>query len=208
MMRVGADICSVRRIAQLIHKFDGRFLQKAFHESEVLECASRYGEFRTSDGSTQETVARYFAARWAAKEALIKAIGNYRFLFPEVAVVSGVSSPVRRAAPPQRRTHVEGGSGVELAQAARAGALDMQIQLDSSYGGLATAAERRPRFVFHGAAAQRLLGPPGLNGTGGLLHAPPLLSLSHEDEYALAFVVVPAVPAGADDTARAESPLV
>jgi phosphopantetheine--protein transferase-like protein len=206
MMRVGADICSVRRIAQLVHKFDGRFLQKAFHESEVLECESRYGEFRTPDGSTHETVARYFAARWAAKEALIKAIGNYRFLFPEVAVVSGVSTLARPAAPPRGTSHVAGDNGAELAQAARAGALVMQKQLRSALGDPAEG--RRPRFVFHGAAAARLLGPRGLNGPGGLLRAPPLLSLSHEDEYALAFVVLPAVPAGAGDSAGTEPPLV
>ena len=60
----GVDICDVARIAESISRFGDRFLQRVFTESEIRYC-------RTKRNSTER-----FAARFAAKEAAMKALGT------------------------------------------------------------------------------------------------------------------------------------
>jgi len=60
----GIDIAEVPRIAQAMERFGARFLQRIFTESEMRYCDSKANR-----------VERY-AARFAAKEAAMKALGT------------------------------------------------------------------------------------------------------------------------------------
>jgi len=61
----GIDITEVERIAASIQRFGQRFLNRVYTPKEIAYCNSK------SRGSTQS-----FAARFAAKEAAMKAIGT------------------------------------------------------------------------------------------------------------------------------------
>jgi holo-[acyl-carrier protein] synthase len=60
----GVDICEVPRIAQSIARFGDRFLQRVFTPEEIRYCQMK-------KNSTER-----FAARFAAKEAAMKALGT------------------------------------------------------------------------------------------------------------------------------------
>ena len=60
----GIDIAEVPRIAQAIERFGERFLRRIFTDGEIRYCASKANR-----------VERY-AARFAAKEAAMKALGT------------------------------------------------------------------------------------------------------------------------------------
>jgi holo-[acyl-carrier protein] synthase len=60
----GIDIAEVPRIRQAIERFGDRFIQRVYTESEILYCDSKANR-----------VERY-AARFAAKEAAMKALGT------------------------------------------------------------------------------------------------------------------------------------
>lgn len=60
----GVDICEVPRIAASIARFGDRFLEKVFTPAEIRYCQSK-----------KNSVER-FAARFAAKEAAMKALGT------------------------------------------------------------------------------------------------------------------------------------
>jgi holo-[acyl-carrier protein] synthase len=78
----GIDIVNVARINTLIARAGDRFLRRWFSEEEMAYCNAK-----ASPGL-------HFAARLAAKEALIKAIhpaGTGSILFKDVSVVSGVA---------------------------------------------------------------------------------------------------------------------
>jgi|SRR5207302_6930371 len=60
----GVDICEVPRIAQSIARFGDRFLQRVFTEQEIRYCQSKKNSMER------------FAARFAAKEAGMKALGT------------------------------------------------------------------------------------------------------------------------------------
>lgn len=64
MRAVGVDLVSVDRIAALLAHHGGRFLNRCFHAGEIA-VADRPGR----------AAAQALAARWAAKEACIKALG-------------------------------------------------------------------------------------------------------------------------------------
>ena len=60
----GIDIVEVPRVAASIERFGARFLQRVFTEGEIRYCQSK------------QNAAERFAARFAAKEAGMKAIGT------------------------------------------------------------------------------------------------------------------------------------
>jgi holo-[acyl-carrier protein] synthase len=72
---VGIDLCEIGRFERL--KADKKFLRKIFSESELEYC------FNRSEGT-----AASLAARWAAKESLIKALAlsRVRFSLKNIAV--------------------------------------------------------------------------------------------------------------------------
>ena len=63
ILGIGADITECLRIAQLIERHGEQFINRVYTAAEVRYCQSRRQ-------STQ-----HFAARWAAKQAVLKALG-------------------------------------------------------------------------------------------------------------------------------------
>jgi holo-[acyl-carrier protein] synthase len=61
MFQVGVDIVELHRIRRAVHRHGERFLERVYTESELAYCRG--------------DVAR-LAARWAAKEAMSKALGT------------------------------------------------------------------------------------------------------------------------------------
>jgi holo-[acyl-carrier protein] synthase len=60
----GIDIAEVRRIAESMQRFGDRFLRRVFTEAEIRYCDSKANR------------AERYAARFAAKEAAMKALGT------------------------------------------------------------------------------------------------------------------------------------
>lgn len=61
---IGIDIIEINRIKQSIEKFGDQFLNKIFTEKELEYCLSRPNKYQ------------HFAARFAAKEAVVKAMAS------------------------------------------------------------------------------------------------------------------------------------
>ena len=63
----GIDIIEVHRVEEAIEKFDERFLNRIYTDLEKTYCNSRDNRYQ------------HFAARFAAKEAVFKAISKYLY---------------------------------------------------------------------------------------------------------------------------------
>ena len=61
---MGIDVIEVARVRASIERFGDRFLQRLFTENEIRYCESKANKYER------------FAARFAAKEAALKAIGT------------------------------------------------------------------------------------------------------------------------------------
>ncbi len=82
ILGIGNDLCDIRRIEKTIDRFGDRFLLKVFTDAE-----RRRASARAKPAST-------FAKRFAAKEALTKALGTgFRFgvHFRDIGVVNAAS---------------------------------------------------------------------------------------------------------------------
>lgn len=64
ILGIGTDICDIRRFEQSIEKFGDRFLRRIFTEKEQKYCESKARK------------ASYYAKRFAAKEAVAKALAR------------------------------------------------------------------------------------------------------------------------------------
>ena len=91
---LGMDATEIDRIAQSIERYGDHFLKRVFTEGEIAYCR-RKRDFAPS-----------FAARFAAKEAAMKALGTG---FSRGVYWTGIEV-VRRGGPPQLRFH--GGAAV------------------------------------------------------------------------------------------------
>jgi holo-[acyl-carrier protein] synthase len=60
-LAIGVDLVEVRRIAALIERYGARFTHRIFSPAELSDCADR---------------PESLAARWAAKEAVMKALAT------------------------------------------------------------------------------------------------------------------------------------
>ena len=60
----GIDLVKVGRVARLRSLYGDRFLRRVFSDNEINECQKRYSQNM------------HFAARFAAKEAFVKALGT------------------------------------------------------------------------------------------------------------------------------------
>jgi len=60
MLTVGTDLVEVRRVERLVHLYGARFTERVFTDAEMERCGARMESL---------------AARWAAKEAAMKALG-------------------------------------------------------------------------------------------------------------------------------------
>ena len=75
---IGIDIVRITRIENIEKRFRDRFLNRIFTTREIAYCSSR------------SIPVRHLAARWAAKEAFIKALSPQRRIpFNQVGVVNG-----------------------------------------------------------------------------------------------------------------------
>src|SRR5947208_416705 len=86
---LGLDATDIHRIASTIAQYGDRFFHRIFTETEVAYCSRR------------RVPAIHFAGRFAAKEAMMKALGTGRtqgVLWRDIEVV-------RRGGPPQLRLH-------------------------------------------------------------------------------------------------------
>ena len=86
---LGLDATEIPRIAALIERYGERFIRRLFTDGEVAYCNRR------------RTPAIHFAARFAAKEAGMKALGtghSQEVLWRDIEVV-------RRGGPPQLQFH-------------------------------------------------------------------------------------------------------
>jgi holo-[acyl-carrier protein] synthase len=61
---IGVDICDIKRMHDIEQKHGSRFLQKIFTPHEIKYCEKKFDKHSS------------YAARFAAKEALLKAIGT------------------------------------------------------------------------------------------------------------------------------------
>ena len=80
--KVGIDVISVARIEAVMTRWGAKFLERVFTSGEIEYCKSRH------------VPARSFAARFAAKEAFVKAVsgkrpGGIRYRDVEVVVNEG-----------------------------------------------------------------------------------------------------------------------
>ena len=66
MFRLGTDIVYIPRIQASVERFGDRFLQRVYTRAEQLDCEW---------GSPTRTINK-LAGRWAAKEAVVKALGT------------------------------------------------------------------------------------------------------------------------------------
>ncbi|MCA4774445.1 holo-[acyl-carrier-protein] synthase [Wolbachia endosymbiont of Mansonella perstans] len=64
---IGTDIVYIPRILKILQKYGEKFLKKVYTEQEI-EISRKY--------NSQEIQAKYFAKRFAAKEAFVKALGS------------------------------------------------------------------------------------------------------------------------------------
>lgn len=64
---IGTDIVYIPRILRISQKYGGKFLNKVYTKKEI-EISKKY--------NSQEVRAKYFAKRFAAKEAFVKALGT------------------------------------------------------------------------------------------------------------------------------------
>src|SRR4051812_9142203 len=64
ILGIGTDIVECARIARMIERHGEAFLRKVFTPREIAECNARKRSME------------HFAARWAAKEAVFKALGT------------------------------------------------------------------------------------------------------------------------------------
>ncbi len=64
ILGVGIDVVEIQRIAQAVAKWDEKFLSRLFTANEIARCRQRVHS------------AECFAVRFAAKEALAKALGH------------------------------------------------------------------------------------------------------------------------------------
>lgn len=74
MLDAGIDIVEIERVAAAAARFGDRFLRRVFSDDEVLDCAGRPASL---------------AARFAAKEAAIKALGDRLIALRDVEVTQG-----------------------------------------------------------------------------------------------------------------------
>ena len=76
---IGVDLCEISRIGRIVEQHGERFLNKVFTSAEIAYCTGRYSS------------AASFAARFAAKEALLKALGTGlrgEFYWKDIEVVN------------------------------------------------------------------------------------------------------------------------
>ncbi|NEV49291.1 holo-[acyl-carrier-protein] synthase [Wolbachia pipientis] len=81
---IGTDIVYIPRVLRILQKYGEKFLNRIYTEKEI-ELSRKY--------NSQEMRARYFAKRFAAKEAFVKARGtgfSQGIIMKDIEIYSGV----------------------------------------------------------------------------------------------------------------------
>ena len=101
---VGIDIVSVRRMREAIERQGARFLNRVFTKSEQTYCNRKRTKYES------------YAARFAAKEAVIKAKkgGRGRYAFRDIEVVSGLRGAPSIYVSPKARMKLGLSSGAKF----------------------------------------------------------------------------------------------
>ena len=112
MHGIGVDIIEIERVSAVLERRGDRFIQHVFLPGEVDYCRSR------------REPARHFAARFSAKEAVVKALGVKRgmtFLWRDIEILRSIDGvPTARLS----------GRALELAR--RRGVTELHISLSHS----------------------------------------------------------------------------
>ncbi len=111
VIAAGLDASDIPRVADILQRFGDRFLRRVFTDAEIAYCMQR------------RNPAPHLAARFAAKEAAMKALGTGRsqgVLWRDIEVI-------RRGGPPQLRFH-----GTAAARFASLGATRALVSLTHS----------------------------------------------------------------------------
>ena len=72
---LGTDIVYVPRIQAALDRFGDRFLQKVYTPTEQQDCGQS-NSARSNKGKMSRVSSHQLAGRWAAKEAVVKALGT------------------------------------------------------------------------------------------------------------------------------------
>ena len=80
---IGCDLASHVRLLRVYDRHGPRFLERAYHLREAQYAATL----------PRHLLGGFLSSRWAAKEALHKALGDKRLLFPDIEVVRGSGPP-------------------------------------------------------------------------------------------------------------------
>jgi holo-[acyl-carrier protein] synthase len=111
---IGMDICDVRRMARELSLPDGGFRDSVFTPDEIAYCESR------------RNPAQHYAARFAAKEAVFKALGA-----PKPKMDVGSFREVEVTVSEEGPRHVAlGGRLAALAQARHVGGIHLSLSHD------------------------------------------------------------------------------
>jgi holo-[acyl-carrier protein] synthase len=120
---IGIDLCPISRMARAMERHGGRFEERVFTAAERAYCRAR------------ANAAEHFAARFAAKEALLKALGVPPGLsWHELEVCSGGDGAPRLAL---------SGEAARAAAARGADALHLSLSHSGDMAAAVVVAERR-----------------------------------------------------------------
>lgn len=111
---IGTDIASISRIERAVERFGDRFVNRVFTEKEVSYCKDKKEQ------------AAHLAARFAAKEAVLKAFGtglSNGISFKDLEVVGNQGRPGIRLY----------GKGAALAENIKAGKIHLSLSHDSGF---------------------------------------------------------------------------
>ena len=78
---IGIDVIEVGRIKKIIEKYEKRFINRVFTEEEILYCMEKAVKYQC------------FAGRFAAKEAVIKALGGRIKFYQEISILHTENGP-------------------------------------------------------------------------------------------------------------------
>ena len=172
---IGTDIAHIPRFVRLLsdHALRARLQRKMLHPLEIQQVSS----IRASAAVNADVrVAEYVAGRWAVKEAVTKAFGA-RLLFPDIYLHSPNRTLNAAAVSTHTATAPALSAQVSVAAAATPAASSSHPQPARA------ASDPRPSLHFHGQCASLL-------AAAGVSAASSHVSLSHDGDYAIAFVTL------------------
>jgi holo-[acyl-carrier protein] synthase len=75
-IHLGTDIVYIPRIQGALDRFGERFVRRVYTPAEQRDCNQLQGNSRSRNGGGNQASIKRFAGRWAAKEAVVKALGT------------------------------------------------------------------------------------------------------------------------------------